>query len=704
MAAADEEHSVLYIRDMCCADEQEVIERKLRSLEGVGEHRYNLVARKLYLTHTLPLDRIISGLRDVGFSAETFSRKPSQRSSFLNRHRDTVVASVAGFTAFTGIVLQSMGVDSRYSVPILGIAIIVGGWKIAAKGWKAASVFALDMNALMSIAVLGAIAIGKWEEAAAVVVLFALAQFLEDISLRRTRRAISSLLELAPAMATVRRSSAEISMPVENVEPGDVVIIRPGEKIPVDGTVMAGSSFVNQAAITGESVAIEKAAGAFVYAGSINELGSLEIETTKVGEDTTLGHIVHLVEEAQSQRSPSQDFVDRFARVYTPAVIVLALLVALVPPLVFAQEFGIWFYRALVLLVIACPCALVISTPVTIVSGLTAAARMGILIKGGRYLEEAAKLKAVLFDKTGTLTRGISTVTDVVQLNSIPSAEILRIAALGEQLSEHSIGRAIVEKAREQHIDLKATVDKFEAIPGRGIVLELGGRRYSVGSHQLVEERGLCSPAVEAHLDKLEAQGKTVVVVSSEVEVLGIIGVADSIRNESGSAIQALRDCGVREIIMLSGDSAVIARTTASSLKLDGHFGELLPAEKVALVKKMRSKHGSVAMVGDGVNDAPALAAGSIGIAMGGTGTDVAMETADVVLMKDDLSRISTLISIGTKTMKILKQNITAAIAMKAIFLLLALLGAANLWTAVIADDGVTLLVVLNSLRLLRNQ
>ena len=704
MPVATQEHSVLYIRDMCCADEQEVVERKLRSLDGVGEHRYNLVARKLYVSHALPLDKIVSALRDVGFSAETFSRKPVSRSSFLSRHRDAVVASVAGFATLAGIVMHATNVGSRFSIPVLAIAIIVGGWKIAAKGWKAASVFALDMNALMSIAVVGAIAIGKWEEAAAVVVLFALAQFLEDISLRRTRKAISSLLELAPATATVRRGPAEIITPVEDVELGDIVIIRPGEKIPVDGKVLTGSSFVNQAAITGESVAIEKSAGAFVFAGSINERGSLEIETTKIGQDTTLGHIVHLVEEAQSQRSPSQDFVDRFARLYTPAVIALALLVALVPPLIFAQGFAIWFYRALVLLVIACPCALVISTPVTIVSGLTAAARAGILIKGGRYLEEAAKLKAVLFDKTGTLTRGISTVTDIIQLNPIPSMDILRIAALGELRSEHPIGRAIIEKAREQLIDLNAPIEKFEAIPGRGIVLQLEGLMYSVGSHQLVEERGLCSPTVEAHLDKLEAEGKTVVVVSSQAEVLGIIGVADSIRSESENAIQALRDRGIGEIIMLSGDSTAIARTTATSLRLDRHFGELLPAEKVALVKEMRSKHGSVAMVGDGVNDAPALAAASIGIAMGGTGTDVAMETADVVLMKDDLTKISTMISIGTKTMKILKQNVTTAIGVKALFLLLAVLGAANLWTAVIADDGVTLLVVLNSLRLLRKQ
>ena len=704
MSGTAEEHSVLYIRDMCCADEQDVIERKLRSLKGVGQHRYNLVARKLYLTHELPLDKIVSALHDVGFSAETFSRKPVPRTSFVTRHRDAIVAGVAGFATLAGIVMQATGVDSRIAIPVLAIAIIVGGWKIAAKGWKAASVFALDMNALMAIAVVGAIAIGKWEEAAAVVVLFALAQFLEDISLRRTRRAISSLLELAPAIATVRRDSAEVIIPVEDVGRGDVVVIRPGEKIPVDGKVLAGSSYVNQAAITGESVAIEKFAGSFVYAGSINERGSLEIETTKVGEDTTLGHIVHLVEEAQSQRSPSQDFVDRFARVYTPVVIILACLVAIFPPLVFAQGYGVWFYRALVLLVIACPCALVISTPVTIVSGLTAAARMGILIKGGRYLEEATKLKAILFDKTGTLTRGVSRVTDVVQLNSIPSTEILRIAALGELRSEHSIGRAIVEKAREDNIDLTSPVEKFEAIPGRGILLQLGGHKYSVGSHQLVEEQGLCSPIVESHLDKLESLGKTVVVVSSEVEVLGIIGVADSIRSESENAVQALRGLGIREIVMLSGDSAAIARSTASSLKLDRHFGGLLPAEKVALVKEMKVKHGHVAMVGDGVNDAPALAAASIGIAMGGTGTDVAMETADIVLMKDDLSKISTMISIGTRTMKILKQNVTTAIAMKALFLLLAVLGAANLWMAVIADDGVTLLVVLNSLRLLRKQ
>jgi Cd2+/Zn2+-exporting ATPase len=383
-------------------------------------------------------------------------------------------------------------------------------------------------------------------------------------------------------------------------------------------------------------------------------------------------------------------------------VLAIAVLVVLIPPLLFAQAFGLWFYRGLVLLVIACPCALVISTPVTIISGLTAAARQGILIKGGRYLEEASKLRAILFDKTGTLTYGQPSVTDIVPLNSVPPREILRIAALGELKSEHSIARAIITKAEEEKLDLTANVDHFDSIAGRGIVIQIDNRQYTIGNHQLVEERGLCSAVVESKLNALEKEGKTTTIVCSTDEVLGIIGIADSVRSESRAIIQHLRHSGVEEIVMISGDGSGAVRSAASNLGIDSYFGELLPADKVALVNRMKSKHGSIAMVGDGVNDAPALAASSLGIAMGISGTDVALETADVVLMKDDLSKIFSLISIGKRTMAVLRQNIALALIMKCAFLLLAIFGVATLWMAVIADDGVTLLVVLNSLRLLR--
>jgi len=696
------QRSVFYVEGMCCADEQAVIEKKLRSLTGIEEYKFNLVARKLHVTHSLSPGTVITALHQIGFAAKVFSLQPDLPQPFFKRHTTAIVTMIAAVAAISGICLSAFGVEKILLIPFYATAIAVGGWKIGVKGWKAAFTFSLDMNVLMSVAVLGAIAIGKWEEGAAVIVLFAIAGLLEEMSVRRTRKAISSLMEMAPAKATVRRNFAEATIPVEEVMAGDIVIIRPGEKISVDGIVAKGKSFVNQSAITGESLSIEKTVGVVVYAGTINERGSLEIKATSVGKDTTLAHIVHLVEEAQAQRSPSQEFVDRFAKIYTPVVLAIAVLVVLIPPLLFAQAFGLWFYRGLVLLVIACPCALVISTPVTIISGLTAAARHGILIKGGRYLEEASKLRAILFDKTGTLTYGQPSVTDIVPLNSVPSREILRIAALGELKSEHSIARAIITKAEEEKLDLTANVDHFDSVAGRGIVIQIDNRQYTIGNHQFVEERGLCSAVVESKLTVLEKEGKTTTIVCSTDEVLGIIGVADSVRSESRAVIQHLRQSGVKEIVMISGDGSGAVRSAASNLGIDTYFGELLPADKVALVKRMKSKHGSIAMVGDGVNDAPALAASSLGIAMGISGTDVALETADVVLMKDDLSKIFSLISIGKRTMAVLRQNIALALIMKCAFLLLAIFGVATLWMAVIADDGVTLLVVLNSLRLLR--
>ncbi len=702
MSETVNQHSVFYVEGMCCADEQVIIEKKLRSLAGIEEYKFNLVARKLHVTHSLKPNILVAALREVGFTAKVFSLQPDLPQSFFRRHRAAIVTAVAAAAAVSGICLSALGIGQVFLIPLYAIAIIVGGWKVALKGWKAAFTFSLDMNVLMSIAVLGAIAIGKWEEGAAVIVLFAVAGLLEEMSVRRTRKAIASLMEMAPLTATIRRNFVEITVPVEEIEAGDVVIIRPGEKISVDGVVAKGKSFVNQSAITGESRSVEKTVGVAVYAGTINERGSLEIKATSVGKDTTLAHIVHLVEEAQAQRSPSQDFVDRFAKMYTPVVLGIAMLVVLVPPLLFSQAFGLWFYRGLVLLVIACPCALVISTPVTIITGLTAAARQGILIKGGRYLEEASKLRAILFDKTGTLTYGLPSVTDIVPLNSVPPAEILRIAALGELQSEHSIARAIIAKAEEENLDLSTNVGHFDSIAGRGIIIQVDDHQYTIGNHQFVEERGLCSAAVESKLNVLENQGKTTTIVCSPDQVLGIIGVADSVRSESCAVIQHLRDSGVEEIIMISGDGNGAVRSTASDLGINDYFGELLPADKVALVNRMKSKHRSIAMVGDGVNDAPALAASSLGIAMGMTGTDVALETADVILMKDDLSKISSLISIGKRTMSVLRQNIALALIMKCAFLLLAVFGVATLWMAVIADDGVTLLVVLNSLRLLR--
>ncbi|MBI4427507.1 MAG: heavy metal translocating P-type ATPase, partial [Ignavibacteriales bacterium] len=527
---------------------------------------------------------------------------------------------------------------------------------------------------------------------------------LESLSIDRTRNAIHSLMKLSPSTATVKRGKTEIVVHVESVDVGDVLVLRPGERIPLDGEVLHGFSTVDQSAITGESVPITKKTGDAVFAGSLNQRGTLEIRATKPASDSTIARIVHLVEEAESQRAPSQTFVEKFAGVYTPAVFLLAIGIGLVPPLLFQQPFGEWFYRALVLLVIACPCALVISTPVTIVSALTNAARNGLLIKGGKYLERLAAIDAVAFDKTGTLTKGHVAVVDVISLDTLSAREITRIAAAVELKSEHHLADALLRHASKQNILLDdLAVDEFESIPGKGVRATVDGRQFTLGNHQFAEELGVCSPEVEKTLATLEAQGHTVVILADDQRTLGVIAIADQIRTESRPALDALRKLGVRESVLLTGDNRGTARNIASQLGFDTVEAELLPEDKLSLVRVLKSKYKTVSMIGDGVNDAPALALSDVGIAMGGIGSDTTLETADVVLMSDDLSRVPYGISLARKALRIIKQNIALALAIKAIFLVLGIFGLTSLWLAILADDGATLLVVVNGMRLLRN-
>jgi Cd2+/Zn2+-exporting ATPase len=700
--SVQEERSILCVEGMCCADEQSVIEKKLHSLNGVHSYKFNLVAQRLYLTHSIPQKQIINALKEAGFSSRPLAARLDDTESPIHAHRTTIPVALSTAFLVSGMIVQWTGTAKEYAVPLYICAIFIGGWKIFPRAVKSLRLFSFDMNVLMSAAVIGAMAIGEWAEGAAVIVLFAVSHLLEEKSMERTRRALSFLLESAPSTATVLRDGKEETVPVADVRPGDMMIIRPGEKIAADGEVITGHSFVNQAAITGESLPAEKHAGSLVYAGTINNGGTLEIRAAKTGEETTFAHIIHLVEEAQAERSPSQDFVDRFSKIYTPAVIGMALLVAVVPPLFFHEVFAVWFYRSLVLLVIACPCALVISTPVTIVTALTAAARKGILVKGGRYIEEASKIKAVVFDKTGTLTYGTPSITDIVSLNSLSDKDILRIAACAEMRSEHSLASAVLEKAESFGIDLPDRIEQFQSFPGKGLSIVLEEKKYYVGSHGFVEELQLCSADVEKRLFEFEAQGKTVMMVCSDTNVLGIIAGADTLRQESVNAVEQLSQDSIKEIFLLSGDGEGAVRAVADGLQIKNYFANLLPEEKVEKVKQLKNQFRHVAMVGDGINDAPALAAATLGIAMGGAGTDVAMETADVVLMKDDLSHVHQFFTLSRYAMSVLRQNIAIALAVKVIFLLLGLFGAAALWMAIIADDGVTLLVIANSLRLLR--
>jgi Cd2+/Zn2+-exporting ATPase len=518
------------------------------------------------------------------------------------------------------------------------------------------------------------------------------------------RRRIRSLINLTPETARVTENGRERVCPVGDIRVGSTVLVRPGERIPLDGVVAAGTSSVNQAPITGESRVVAKRQGDEVFAGSLNGSGALTIEVRRPYYDTTLANIVRKVEQAQAERAPLQMTGERFARIYTPVVVTLAALVTIVPPLVLGQPFGTWFYRALVLLVIACPCALVISTPVTIVSGIANAARRGVLIKGGRHLEAMANLDAVAFDKTGTLTFGASQVTDVIPLNSMSPAQIIRLAAVIESKSEHPLAGAVLKSvAGEAFPPEGIRFQHFESLAGRGVTATIDGQSYFAGNHALVEEMNLCSDRVEGILESLESKGRTTIIIGTHDQPIGIMGITDAVRGESAGVIKALHDLGIRKTIMLTGDSASIAEEIAAGAGIDEVYAHLLPEMKTRRIAALRETYGNVAMVGDGINDAPALAAATVGIAMGGGGTDVAAETADIVLMADDLTRIPQVVAIGRKTISIIKQNIAFALIVKLIFIGFGIFGGVSLWFAILADDGATLLVILNGMRALRS-
>jgi Cd2+/Zn2+-exporting ATPase len=577
----------------------------------------------------------------------------------------------------------------------------------ARRAWRAIRRRLLDMNVLMVIAVLGAVALGDWMEAATVVWLFGIAQLLETRSLERAHRAIRSVLTLAPAFATLVRDGSDLRVPVEQIVPGDRIVVRPGERIPVDGVIVAGASAIDQRAITGESRLVDKSVDDDVFAGTVNGSGALEVEATRPAADSTLARIVRLIDDAQRRRAPVQTFVDGFARRYTPAVVVLALFVAFMGPLAtggldgWIAAFPTWSYRALALLVVACPCALVISTPVSIVSALTAAAREGVLIKGGAHLERLAAIGCVAFDKTGTLTDGQISVTDILALEGSTEHGVLRVAASLEARSEHPIGRAIVEHARVEGVAVSPG-ERYRALPGFGAEALVGAETAVVGNHRLFEQRQLCTPALHAQVTALEDRGTTPVLVGHAGAPLGVLTLSDQMRDTGRSAVQALRGQGVTRIVLLTGDRAGTAESVRSGVGLDEAHAELLPHEKVEHIMRLRATYGPVAMVGDGVNDAPALAAADVGIAMGVAGTDVALETADVALMTDDLQKLPYAVRLGRAALSNIRWNVGVALGLKLAFVGLAAAGAATLWMAVLADTGASLIVTANSLRLLR--
>jgi Cd2+/Zn2+-exporting ATPase len=604
-------------------------------------------------------------------------------------------------------ILGGSGADwfgqSTVATAFFSLAILVAIPTPARRAARALGAGVLDINVLMVLAVVGAVILGEWLEAAAVVWLFGIAQWLERWSMTRARRAIRELMTLTPQVATRRSADGDADVPVETLRVGELVLVRPGGRVPIDGRVRRGQSAIDQSPITGESWPVEKGIDDEVFAGTINGAGALDIEVTRPAADSTLARIVALVEQAQADRAPIQRWVDRFARRYTPAVVALAVLVAVIPPMATGGDWATWVYRALALLVVACPCALVISTPVSIVSALTAAAKRGVLIKGGAHLERLGAVTCVAFDKTGTLTAGSISVSELHVVDGASANGVLAAAAGLERDSEHPIGRAIVAYARAERVTVPVGAD-FRALPGLGAEAFVGRVPVIVGSHRLFEERQLCSPALHAYVERVEERGRTAVLVGIDGAGAGVLGMVDEARDSSRSAVESLHVLGVRHVALLTGDRTAVARQILDHVGVDAAFGDLLPQDKVVHVKRLREQFGPVAMVGDGINDAPALAAADVGIAMGVSGTDVAIETADVALLTNDLSAVPYAVRLGQAAVRNIRINVAIALGLKLAFVVIAAAGFATLWMAVLADTGASLLVTANSLRLLRQR
>jgi Cd2+/Zn2+-exporting ATPase len=690
-----------FVSGVCCSTEEALLRKKVDSVLGGRRYTFNALTNELVVPAGVDETALTATLGAAGFGVRN-TREVRPGGTFWQRHAEALVIGISAVLALAGAAAQYQDMPGGlYRTLFLG-SIVLGGWKIFRKAFGALRSISLDMNFLMSIAVIGALAIDKWAEGAAVIILFGLSLVLESYSVRRTLRAVRLLMSAAPDVTAVIRDGKESVQPSTSVLPGEIILVRPGERIALDGEVVSGHSSVNQAAITGESAPVLVQQGSIVYAGSLNERGALRVRVSSAFEDTVLARIGHLVAEAQLNKPPVQQFVDRFARVYTPAVLALAVILAVVPPLILNGPFTDWFYRSLVLLVIACPCALVISTPVTIVSAITFAARQGVLIKGGVHLETMARLRSMVFDKTGTLTSGKPRVTDVLVLNSIPREEAIRLAAAMEYHSEHHLAAAIVAEAEAGSIEYESTpVESFESIPGLGIRAMIEGRRYYLGNKRFCEVMRSCSPRVEKCLEALSAEGKTGVVFGVEGEAIAIIALRDSARGESRKAIASLRESGMEHLMLLSGDHEDVAESVAREVGITEWAAAQLPHQKLDVVKDLQKRYGAVGMVGDGINDAPALAAASVGIGMGVTGTDATLETADIVLMSDDIGKLPLLVGLSRKTMSVVKQNIALALITKAVFLALSVSGVATLWMAVLADDGAALAVIMNGLRLL---
>ncbi|MEK5069662.1 heavy metal translocating P-type ATPase [Sporosarcina sp. FSL K6-1508] len=694
--------NVYRLQGLSCTNCAAKFEKNIRKIETVDDVQLNFGASKITVLGGASIEQLERAGAFDGIKVYPEKQRIVEVKVpfWKKRENQTTIASL--FLLILGIVTSSLtGEGSISSILLFATAILVGGYSLFKVGLVNLTKLEFDMSTLMTIAVIGAAIIGEWKEGALVVFLFAVSEALESYSMDKARNSIRSLMDIAPNTAIIRRGNNELEVDVEDIQIDDIMIIKPGQKLAMDGEVVKGNSYISQAAITGESVPVHKISGDEVFAGTINEEGSLEVRVTKRVEDTTISKIIHLVEEAQAEKAPSQQFVDRFAKYYTPAIMIISLLIIVIPPLFLGGVWSEWFYRGLVVLVVGCPCALVISTPVAIVTAIGNAARNGVLIKGGIHLEETGRLKVVAFDKTGTLTRGTPEVTDIVSFRDMSTEEILRISASVEKFSQHPLASAIIREADKQDLELMP-VDDFQSITGKGAKATIKNELVHIGSPNLFKELQTLPEEYEEQIETLQREGKTVMLVGIKNEVKGLIAVADQVRESSLTIIKKLYQLGIKKTIMLTGDNIATANAIGNQLGLSEVKAELMPQDKLDTIKSLREQFGKVAMVGDGVNDAPALASATVGIAMGGAGTDTALETADIALMADDLEKLPYTIGLSRKTLNIILQNVSFALGIKLIALLLVIPGWLTLWMAIFADMGATVIVVLNSLRLIR--
>lgn len=707
------------VHGMDCADEVAILKRQLLPLLDPSgqELAFDILRGKMTVTSAasgIGENQIVAAVAKTGMRAEAWkdAQPGAAQAGFWQRRGRTVLTAISGLFVMAGFLthvvsaglygaLSAERAAPQISVFLYGIAIIAGAWYVVGRAWRAVLRLRPDMNLLMTIAVIGAACIGEWFEAAVVSFLFAVSLALESWSVGRARRAIEALYAIAPDTARlINEDGTEVIVPVAEVRVGSHILIKPGDRIPLDGSVLRGESAVNQAPITGESMPVDKAPGSPAFAGTINGNGALTVEVTRVAGETTLSQIIRMVGEAQTRRAPSEQWVDKFAQVYTPAILALAIVVAVGPPLLVGGDWSFWIYRALVLLVIGCPCALVISTPVSVVASLAAAARNGVLVKGGAFIEAPARLRAIALDKTGTLTEGAPKVIDVIALPGHTESELLTAMAAVEAHSDHPLARAIMMHVSNCGINAAAASD-VQAVDGRGVTAQIDGKRYWLGSHRYLEETGQETPEVHEQIERLAAAGKTIIIMGTDDHVCGYVSLADTVRPDAALAIAELRRAGIEEIILLTGDNRPTAEGIAREVGISKVNAELLPADKVTAVENLVREYGTVAMIGDGVNDAPAMGRATLGIAMGAAGSDVAIEAADIALMSDDLSKLPWLMHHSRRTLSIIHQNVALALGIKALFVVFTFAGVSTLWMAIAADMGVSLAVIANALRLL---